>query len=243
MVDGYFGADGAPGRAARPARRLGRCGAATSWRGCGWRSSTTARSTLGGLVVGTGNKTESLIGYTTLFGDNACAFNPIGDLYKSQVRQLAGRDRRARGRSSARRRRADLWPARPTRARAASATRCSTGSCTGGSTGGARTDELVAMGFDRGARRAGRAAGRDVRVQAPGAAGREARAADRRASTTCTRGGARAPPAPDGDGRRRRGSRAGASAGRRDAVRRRHADRQPRRRHAPGARGRCAPCR
>ena len=42
-----------------------------------------------GLVVGTGNKTESLIGYTTIFGDNACAFNPIGDLYKSQVRQLS----------------------------------------------------------------------------------------------------------------------------------------------------------
>ena len=45
--------------------------------------------TWGGLVVGTGNKTESLIGYTTVFGDSACAFNPIGDLYKSQVRQLA----------------------------------------------------------------------------------------------------------------------------------------------------------
>ena len=45
--------------------------------------------TWGGLVVGTGNKTESLIGYTTVFGDNACAFNPIGDLYKSQVRQLS----------------------------------------------------------------------------------------------------------------------------------------------------------
>jgi NAD+ synthase len=45
--------------------------------------------TFGGLVVGTGNKTDSLIGYTTLFGDSACAFNPIGDLYKSQVRQLA----------------------------------------------------------------------------------------------------------------------------------------------------------
>jgi NAD+ synthase len=44
--------------------------------------------TFGGLVVGTGNKTESLIGYTTLYGDSACAFNPIGDLYKSQVRQL-----------------------------------------------------------------------------------------------------------------------------------------------------------
>ena len=45
--------------------------------------------TWGGLVVGTGNKTETLIGYTTLFGDSACAFNPIGDLYKTQVRQLA----------------------------------------------------------------------------------------------------------------------------------------------------------
>ncbi len=43
-----------------------------------------------GLVVGTGNKTEILLGYTTLFGDAACAFNPLGDLYKTQVRQLAG---------------------------------------------------------------------------------------------------------------------------------------------------------
>jgi NAD+ synthase len=41
------------------------------------------------LVVGTGNKTEILLGYTTLYGDSACAFNPIGDLYKTQVRQLA----------------------------------------------------------------------------------------------------------------------------------------------------------
>jgi NAD+ synthase len=44
---------------------------------------------LGGLVVGTGNKTEILLGYTTLYGDSACALNPIGDLYKTQVRQLA----------------------------------------------------------------------------------------------------------------------------------------------------------
>ncbi len=43
----------------------------------------------GGLVVGTGNKTELLLGYTTLFGDSACAINPLGDLYKCQVRQLA----------------------------------------------------------------------------------------------------------------------------------------------------------
>jgi NAD+ synthase len=42
-----------------------------------------------GLVVGTGNKTEILLGYTTLFGDAACAINPLGDLYKTQVRQLA----------------------------------------------------------------------------------------------------------------------------------------------------------
>jgi NAD+ synthase len=43
-----------------------------------------------GLAVGTGNKTEILLGYTTLFGDSACAINPLGDLYKTQVRQLAG---------------------------------------------------------------------------------------------------------------------------------------------------------
>jgi NAD+ synthase len=45
--------------------------------------------TWSGLVIGTSNKTESLIGYTTLFGDSASALNPIGDLYKSQVRQVA----------------------------------------------------------------------------------------------------------------------------------------------------------
>jgi NAD+ synthase len=41
------------------------------------------------LVVGTGNKTELLLGYSTLYGDSACALNPNGDLYKTQVRQLA----------------------------------------------------------------------------------------------------------------------------------------------------------
>ncbi len=41
------------------------------------------------LPVGTGNKTEILLGYTTLYGDSACAINPLGDLYKTQVRQLA----------------------------------------------------------------------------------------------------------------------------------------------------------
>lgn len=42
-----------------------------------------------GLVIGTSNKTEILLGYSTLYGDSACALNPLGDLYKTQLRQLA----------------------------------------------------------------------------------------------------------------------------------------------------------
>lgn len=42
-----------------------------------------------GLVVGTSNKTEIFLGYGTLFGDTASAVNPLGDLYKTQVWQLA----------------------------------------------------------------------------------------------------------------------------------------------------------
>ena len=89
MVDGYFGDGPAPGASgpeglgATPLRR-GNFAARMRMAVLYDRSVTW-----GGLVVGTGNKTESLIGYTTLFGDSACAFNPIGDLYKSQVRQLA----------------------------------------------------------------------------------------------------------------------------------------------------------
>ena len=84
IVDGYFEVAGAAEAAeASPLRRgnfMARARMAVLYdRSVSWR----------GLVVGTGNKTESLIGYTTVFGDNACAFNPIGDLYKSQVRQLA----------------------------------------------------------------------------------------------------------------------------------------------------------
>jgi len=41
------------------------------------------------LVLGTSNKTELLLGYGTLYGDMASAINPLGDLYKTQVRQLA----------------------------------------------------------------------------------------------------------------------------------------------------------
>ena len=42
----------------------------------------------GSLVLGTGNRTEGLLGYTTMFGDNACALNPIGQLYKTEIRLL-----------------------------------------------------------------------------------------------------------------------------------------------------------
>ena len=41
------------------------------------------------LVIGTSNKTEILLGYSTIFGDSASALNPIGDLYKTQLRDLA----------------------------------------------------------------------------------------------------------------------------------------------------------
>ena len=89
MVDGYYGTDdgpGADGPDGLTASALRRGNFAARMR----MAVLYDRSvTWGGLVVGTGNKTESLIGYTTLFGDSACAFNPIGDLYKSQVRQMA----------------------------------------------------------------------------------------------------------------------------------------------------------
>jgi NAD+ synthase len=41
------------------------------------------------LVIGTSNKTELLLGYGTIYGDMASAINPLGDLYKTQVWQLA----------------------------------------------------------------------------------------------------------------------------------------------------------
>jgi NAD+ synthase len=39
--------------------------------------------------LGTSNKTELLLGYGTIHGDMACAINPLGDLYKTQIRQLS----------------------------------------------------------------------------------------------------------------------------------------------------------
>lgn len=41
------------------------------------------------LVVGTSNKSELLLGYGTIFGDIACAINPIGEMYKSDEFEFA----------------------------------------------------------------------------------------------------------------------------------------------------------
>ena len=62
------------------------------------------------LVLGTSNKTELLLGYGTIHGDMACSINPLGDLYKTQVRQMAAH---VRVPLSIRRKvpSADLWPA------------------------------------------------------------------------------------------------------------------------------------
>lgn len=62
-----------------------------------------------GLVVGTSNKTEILLGYTTLWGDMAAAINPLGDMYKTQLRQLA-REMDLPPSVLSKQPSADLWP-------------------------------------------------------------------------------------------------------------------------------------
>ena len=42
-----------------------------------------------GLVVGTGDKSEIMLGYFTKYGDGACDIQPLADLYKTSLRQLA----------------------------------------------------------------------------------------------------------------------------------------------------------
>ena len=41
------------------------------------------------LVIGTGNKTEILLGYFTIYGDGGCSIEPLGDLYKTEVWDIA----------------------------------------------------------------------------------------------------------------------------------------------------------
>jgi NAD+ synthase len=61
------------------------------------------------LVVGTSNKTEALLGYGTLHGDMAAALQPIGDLYKTQLRAVA-RELGVPEEVVAKPPSADLWP-------------------------------------------------------------------------------------------------------------------------------------
>ena len=99
IVDGFVAACGSPG-----ASRLGNVMARARMIVLYDRSQAG-----GGLVLGTSNKTELLLGYGTLHGDMASALNPLGDLYKTQVRDLA----RALGVPRAIRLKppsADLWP-------------------------------------------------------------------------------------------------------------------------------------
>jgi NAD+ synthase len=63
---------------------------------------------LAAIPLGTSNKTELLLGYGTIYGDMASAINPVGDLYKTQLRELAallGVPERIRAKVPS----ADLW--------------------------------------------------------------------------------------------------------------------------------------
>ena len=79
IVEGFLAAAGDPGSA-----RLGNVMARARMIVLYDRSEAK-----GGLVLGTSNKTELLLGYGTLHGDMASALNPLGDLYKTQVRDLS----------------------------------------------------------------------------------------------------------------------------------------------------------
>jgi NAD+ synthase len=149
MVDGYFGGTAAEAGAGGPdtveASSLRRGNFMARMR----MSVLYDKSVVfGGLVVGTGNKTESLIGYTTLFGDSACAFNPIGDLYKSQVRQLAaavGVPRQIITKAPS----ADLWPDQTDEGEGAFSYPVLDRVLYWRIDRRRSTDELVAMGFER----------------------------------------------------------------------------------------------
>ena len=79
MVDAYFAIEPSPDRKL-PGNKMARERMSILYD---WSAREKA------LILGTSNKTELLIGYGTVHGDMACALNPLGDLYKTQVRRLA----------------------------------------------------------------------------------------------------------------------------------------------------------
>jgi len=99
MVDGFLRAAGKVGRV-----RLGNVIARARMTVLYDRSAAHRA-----LVLGTSNKTELLLGYGTLHGDLASALNPLGDLYKTQVRAL-GAWLRVPSRILRKTPTADLWP-------------------------------------------------------------------------------------------------------------------------------------
>lgn len=79
QVDAYFGDRAAAAGEVRVGNKMAR----------ERKSIEYDRSWPDGIVIGTSNKTELLLGYGTQFGDMAAGINPIGDLYKTQVREVA----------------------------------------------------------------------------------------------------------------------------------------------------------
>ena len=114
------------------------------------------------MVVTTGNKSEMSVGYATLYGDMNGGFNPIKDLYKTEVYRLArlrnrwkpdgalgpGRARSSRKTSSRGRRARNCARTRPTRIRCRPTT-CSIRSSSAWSSARSRSPTIVAAGFDR----------------------------------------------------------------------------------------------
>jgi NAD+ synthase len=98
MVDAYFGGDEIS--AVRRGNKLARERMSILF-------DIAARDNL--LVLGTSNKTEISLGYSTWYGDSACSLNPLGGLYKREVREMAeffGIPRRIINKNPT----ADLWP-------------------------------------------------------------------------------------------------------------------------------------
>ena len=116
----------------------------------------------GAMVVTTGNKSEMSVGYATLYGDMNGGFNPIKDIYKTEVFRLsqpaqrveAGRRARSGGRGDPGkhhhpgRRRRSCARTRPTRIRCRP-TSCSTRFSSGWSSGKSRWRRSSRDGFDR----------------------------------------------------------------------------------------------